>query len=183
METTKVSSTEKALYKLTDETLELERQLEENGGELTEEALATYEDLLVKYPQKIDSVYGVMLKKKDQIDALKAKMKEMETEFKAIIKGHENSVAWLESYLISQIEKTEKSIIGGELKNYKVKKPKQVLKIDSEENIPLEFFVTKKVTAIDKKGLLLHIKAEDAEKIEGVSLVDGKKSISLSRVK
>lgn len=88
------------LYNLSAEMLELENELEENGGEMTEELSARYEETAVSLAKKVDGYDALIRKLDDRADNISAEIKRLQ----ALKKTTENAVKSVKSHLLYNMQ-------------------------------------------------------------------------------
>ena len=161
------------LYDLCQELKALDELLIMEKGECSEEYEALEKEVIESLSLKVDGYIGYTSSLSDEIVAAKRRI----TELKTFVSVRENSIERLKGYALSALEASGKDKFVGEFGEISTRKPVKVLEIrpGSENNIPLEFISSNMVTSIDKASLKKYLKS--GEKIEGCSLVDGKKSI------
>lgn len=162
------------LYNITQKIEAIETLFEEQGGELTPELEALQAEVEAMLESKTDSALGFLSMQEDKLELAKNKIKEMQ-EFK---KSIENKIARFKEYLLVCVERTERNEICGQLSKIKMRKPSTIVKITSEDKIPMEYLVKKTTIEPDKKGLLSALKRGD--KIAGCEMAEGKKSLSIT---
>jgi len=161
-----------ALYELTKELKECEQLL--MAGELTEEMLAdTLNALSSEFKSKAVNV-GLFIKSVEQMsEACKneqARLKDRQQSF-------DKKVEQMKTYLLENLIAIGETKITDPLITISTRKPTKACQIDDENKVPEQYVKTKTVTSIDKRTLLADLK--NGEEIEGVSLIDGKQSITI----
>lgn len=161
-----------ALYELTKELKECEQLL--LAGELTEEMLAdTLNALSSEFKSKAVNV-GLFIKSVEQMsEACKneqARLKDRQLSF-------DKKAEQMKAYLLENLLATGETKITDPLLTISTRKPAKACRIDDENKVPDSYVKTNTVISIDKRKLIIDLK--NGEEIEGVSLVDGKQSITI----
>lgn len=161
-----------SLYGITEELNALQELIALEHGELTPEieemTLRVYEMV----EKKTDNIVGFHDFLVDEIALADERIKQL-TDFKKIRK---NAIERLKGFAADAMDNAGTKVFKGSLKQISEKKPTKVLQILDEKKIPVQFLDQKTVITIDKTKLKNAIKNNEIE-IEGVSLVDGKRSI------
>lgn len=162
-----------SLYSQADELTALHELIEMDHGEITEEHESLMAELYAAIENKTDAVveYSQMLD--DQINMAEARKKEMDQ----FIKARKNALDRLKSYVMNCMDKTGTKAFTGSLFEIKERKPSQVLEIVDDSLVPVEYTtVIPAEVKVDKSALKKAVKNGEVN-IEGVSLIDGKRSI------
>jgi|SRR5690554_789723 len=163
---------ELSLYQISEELTALDELLKHDGGEITKE----YEDLekTVMYlmETKVDGCVEYVNREKDLITLGKEKIKQLQD----FVKARERKVERFSEYVKLVLDKTDRKALTGSLNQIKVRKPSQVLVIEDESAVPVEFTTVETVVKIDKAGLKKAVKAGEVNHPK-LRLEDGKTSL------
>ena len=161
------------LYGITDELSALDEMLEMDRGEIDDtfeqmeekvyDLLTTKVDAICGYDQKLDDMIALAKQQKDRLQKF--------------IQQKENKKANLKYYAHLCLSRLGQKEFRGSLYEIKAKKPAKVLEIKDESKIPTQFLEFERKTKILREDLKKAVKAGTVS-IEGVSLVDGKKTVS-----
>lgn len=161
-----------SLYQITEELTALDDLLELEGGEITDE----YEDLektvMHLMETKVDGCVEYVNREKDLISLGEAKVKELQ-EF---VKARKRKIERFSEYVKLVLERTGSSSLTGALNQIKLRKPAQVLVIEDESAVPMEYTTVETVVKIDKAGLKKAVKAGEVNHPK-LRLEDGKSSL------
>ena len=164
------------LWDIAEEFEALEEMIIDAGGEVTgshDELMEHVESIL---KTKTDGVVGYIDQQKDLIKLADEKIKAL-TDFK---KARKKAIEGLSGYVIACMEKMETPKIQGSFHKIAIRKPVQIVSIDDETKVPMSFTkVIPATVSIDKVELKKALK--NGEIIEGITLVDGKKSLTISK--
>ena len=162
------------LYTITHEFKEIEDLLIKKGGEISEAEEQRLDELTAMIEVKVDSSVGYMNHLEDTIERMKIRIQEF-SDFK---KARENELVRFKEYVLGCLEHSEKDKFSGDIYELKIKKPLKIVHIEDENTVPIEFLKEKKEFKIDKKALKDALKNDEIN-VAGISLIDGKKSISV----
>lgn len=160
-----------SLYDISTEFEALREMLENDGGEVTQdnEALEVYiQNLLTT---KTDGCVQYIESQEDLINLAKEKI----TRLKNFIDSKENTIERFKNYVMSCMDRMQIKEVTGKLCQIKERKPSKVVVVEDQDKIPAEFVTVEVVTKVDKNKLKKAI--SEGAKIEGASLVDGKRSL------
>lgn len=91
----------------------------------------------------------------------------------------ERKVEWLKSYLLNEMTITKIDKIEGQTLTLSLRNNPPSVKVDNEENIPIDFRkIIPETWQPDKTAILQHFKST-GEIINGVSIITDKKSLSI----
>jgi len=161
------------LYGITDEMIALDEILEKDSGEVSEEFEQLESQLIPLLQSKVDSTCGYVQKLKDLITSAKEQKQRLDI----FVKQKQNKIDNLGNYVQFCLEKTGQKSFMGDLYEMKVRKPSKVLLIDELAEVPIEFIEIVKSTKVDKKGLKKAVESGSVE-VQGISIIEGKKSVS-----
>lgn len=161
-----------SLYGITQEIDALDELLELDGGEVTDDHEKLEEQVMVMLQSKVDSCVGYIEREKDLINLAKEKAKEL----KAFADSKQKKIDRFDSYVQECLLRSGKQSLKGSLNQIKLRKPSQVLVIDDEKEVPMEFTKVETTVKIDKAGLKKAVKAGEV-KSDSIRLVDGKISV------
>lgn len=158
------------LHELADDFVELMEIFERTGGEITEETeaqMAKVQDALVT---KTDNVVNWVEYQHSLVSLAEERMERL----KALINQVEKRVINFESYLGGCLKMMGKDKLEGETKTIKLRKPKDVVYIENENDLPFEFLTIPE--APKAKPDLKAIKAEidKGNKVPGAIVVQSK---------
>ena len=166
------------LYEIADEVLALDKLLEFDGGEITPEFEELEAKAMAILSSKVDSCVEYVNREKDLIALASERIKQLQ-EFK---KSKENKLSRFNDYVENVLKKTNQQCLNGKLNQIKIRKPSQVLVIENEDAVPVEFTTVEQIVKIDKASLKEAVKSGEVD-IEGISLQDGKTSLIFGLIK
>jgi hypothetical protein len=158
------------LYQITTEFNALEEMLLLDGGEISPDYELLEKEIENLLISKTDNFVSFVQKLEDEIELSQKHIKRIQ-EFKKV---RETAIETLRKYATSCMDKIGKPKIGGTFGEISICKPVQVLLIESEDKVPVQF--TRVKVEVDKTKIKEALK--NGEQIEGCSLVDGKRLAS-----
>jgi len=161
-----------SLWGISDELNALNELLILDQGEVSEELEQLQSEAQILLEQKTDSCVGYCEYEKNNIAVAKEKI----TELRDFIKHKENKIKNFESFVHSCLEKTGKEIFVGEFKQIKLRKASDIVVIDDENKIPMEYTVVETVVKIKKAEIKKALKSGE---IAGAHLAKGKQSVMM----
>ena len=147
----------------------LYRLIELKKGEVSDEDERLLADNYNRFINKTDFIVEAYQYLMEQIEGAKSKKDEL-TKF---IKVRQDAIERLKDHIDNCMAKENTNSFRGEFFEIKKRKPSKVLKIEDEDKIPAEFLAVK--TSVIKRKLIDAIK--QGVEVEGVSIVDGERSI------
>jgi len=163
--------TKLTLWGIADELNALDELLKLDQGEITKEMEELQSEAQVLLEQKVDSCCGFVDMEKNNIAAAKDRIKELQN----FVKSKENKIKNFENFVKSCMEKTGKDIFNGDFRQIKLRKPTDIVVIQDENKIPMEYTVVETTVKIKKAEIKKALK--NGEKIEGASLMKGNSSV------
>jgi hypothetical protein len=161
------------LYQLTEEFEALEELLILDQGEISQDHEALEEFITELLKEKTDSCVEYIRSLEDNIENAKRRIEEIKT----FIDSRNSQIESFKKYIHFCMEKLNQDKFIGEVYAIKNRKPAKKLIINDESLVPDQFKITQEVIKIDSAEIKRQIKT--GVEIEGVSLVDGKKSLSI----
>jgi len=160
-----------SLYDLSVDTTNLLEQVEELAELGIADKGELIESITNELQTKTDSCVSYLDMLADKIELADKKMKYFK-EIKTSLEARESN---LMEYIKTCMKMSDKSVLKGNLRSIKLRKPSQIINIINENDIPSKFkTITQKVN-IDKKALKDVLK--QGELIEGAELSEGKQSL------
>lgn len=160
-----------SLYDLSVDTTNLLEQVEELAELGIADKGELIESITNELQTKTDSCVSYLDMLADKVELADKKMKYFK-EIKTSLEARESN---LMEYIKTCMKMSDKSVLKGNLRSIKLRKPSQIINIINENDIPSKFkTITQKVN-IDKKALKDVLK--QGELIEGVELSEGKQSL------
>ena len=164
--------TELTLYNIVDEQEAISALLEMDQGEVTEDHEALIAEVEKLIAHKTDRVVGFFNFLSDEIENAKKRRDEISN----FIKVREAAQQRLKEYVAGCMDKLKAKCFEGEFYEIKERKPSKVLHINHEDLVPAEFTTVETIVKINKADLKKAVK-DGTVTVEGIELVDGKKSI------
>lgn len=161
------------LYEITQEFEALDNMLIESGGEITEENEELEQYINGLLMSKVDGCVEYLTSIEDKASLARKRAAEL-TE---LARSLENKSENFKGYMLECMKKLKHERVEGRLHYVSIKTNPKTVNITDADKIPAEFVTTKKTTSIDKKALAKSLK--NGEKIDGATLVDGKKSLNI----
>jgi hypothetical protein len=157
------------LYEIATEFAALEEMLMNDDGEVTtsHEELEKYANQMMV--SKVDDYCFFVQKLEDEADLASQHIKRLQ----AYKNARENAIERLRMYSALCLEKLNQKAIKGTLGSISLRAPSKVLRIEDESKVGDEFCSYKRI--VDTSTLKEAVKS--GLEVEGVSLVDGKKSV------
>lgn len=160
-----------SMHQLSEEFLTLMEVFEEVGGELSEELearLATFEKALIA---KTDNVVDWVKYQEGIIslaDERAKKLKELKDQINKRLSNFEN-------YLGDCIKRMNLEVINGEMYTIKLRKPAQVVYIEDEKKLPIEFLVIPEPEPAKPDLKAIKKAIDSGEEVAGALVVPSKK--------
>lgn len=159
-----------SLWDLSSELVALNELMEIDGGEITEEFEELEKSAMNELELKVDGCCEFVERNSADINAAKERIKLL----RDFIKFKENKNARFEEFVKACLEKTKKASFVGQFKEIKLRKPSNIVIIDDENLIPMEFSVVETIVKIKKVEIK---KALKTGKVPGARLEKGKVSV------
>lgn len=154
-----------SLYKISEELNIIISQIEADGGEINidqELLLSQLQDQLVR---KTDGVVEFVKKRKDRLDAMSTRIKELQS-----MKASESaSLERFENYCRNCMKLLNVSEIEGSYGFIKTRKKPPSVTILDDNKIPAKYKIVVQDTKIDKKLIAADLKS--GEKVDGAELI------------
>lgn len=160
------------LYEITEEFEALERLLEMDQGEVTEEYQELENKVVDLLKLKTDGYVSFVQSLNDKITIAKERTKSLDN----FIKQKENQIERLDQYVFYAMDKLSVNEFKGELSVIKTRKPSKKIYIQDQRFVPIEFLEKEEVIKVKTNELKKALKS--GVHFEGISLIDGKKSLS-----
>lgn len=156
-----------SLWSIADEMNALDELLAMEGGEITEEYEVLEQEVIGMLRLKTDSVIGYIEYLKNNVDVAKDKIAGL-NDFKKVT---ENKLKRFEQMVRDCFDKMEIESFKGDFKEIKRRKPVDIVVIDDENEIPMEFQVVETSVKIKKAEIKKALK--NGEKVPGAYLKKG----------
>lgn len=163
---------EKSLYHISSNLINLHQELEKNCGELTEENESLLEQLSIELKTKTDGVIDYVKSQENFIEAIDKRLKELQ-ELKRTSK---NKLDNFNKYVVNCMDLLDEKKLQGSYGSISVRKPTVVVEIVNEDDIAPEYLNVKKVVTINKTAIKKDLQAE--KKVNGAKLTTGQRKAS-----
>jgi len=161
------------LYNLTEEFEVVDRMLEDNGGEFTEEIEEKMAKLLPLMRNKVDGCCGFVKSLENDIDNIELRVEEL-LKMRDVRK---NKIKRFSEWVMFCLERTGEESFRGDTDEIKIRRSGMKLHITNEDAVPAEYLKVLQSIKVDKVGLKKAVQS-GAVKIDGIGLIEGKKSVS-----
>jgi len=160
-----------SLWGISEELKALDDLLMLDQGEISDELEQLQNEAQLLLEQKVDGCVGFFDYEKNNIAVAKEKIAEL----RDFIKHKENKIKNFEIFVKACMDKTGKAIFQGEFKQIKLRKPSDIVVIENEDEVPMEFQVVETTVKIKKAEIKKALK--NGDDIPGATLQKGNASL------
>lgn len=159
------------LYEISDNLVDTIEAIMENGGELTEELEKRFDQGQASLKAKGENLVHFYLNLDGNIDAIDKEISRLQQ----LKRVKENKSDWAKRYLKENMERTKITKIEAPTFTISIAKNPASVKIVDEDIIPVEYVKVDSVLSVDKKAILVALKA--GKEVSGAILVDDKTNL------
>ena len=160
-----------SMHNLTDQFMELMEVFETSNGEITEENEAKFNEISEALVKKTDNVVEWVKYQDSIIELAEDRVKKLKT----LIDQIKNRTSNFETYLGGCINKMETKELKGEMYTIKLRKPSDVVYIEDEKLIPVEYLVIPKPEPAKPDLKAIKDAINSGEKVAGCIVTKSKK--------
>ena len=158
-----------SLFNITSELKEIEHQLMDNAGEISEQQEMLMETLTMQLTTKTDNVVEWIKSQEMLIENITERSQQLDLMQSKI----ESKLIRFKNYVLACMDKMETTKLEGDFHKISIKKPSVVVEIEDQNAIDIEFLKTKTSTSIDKLAIKEKLKA--GHEVAGAKLTTGQR--------